>query len=609
MSVTSGVDYQIRVPAIGLNEFDAVARSIAGLTRSIGEASKSIDQIAAQLNRTGQGLQSAAGGAQHFQTQMHGMSASTEEAHGSIGMLTEGLGEMAAAVGIAFSVEKVVEWGNKILEVTAEYQGFQNRIKFASIDTADAGANMDYLSKVVKDMHLPVKQVFDGFSQMEGGLKGTAIQGDKLRNLFTGVSAAAASLHLGDAELQRTLYDFKEIGERGLSMRYEASLAGNLPGINDVVRKTFGKSMHELQQAGMSGTDFLAKLGPGLFEYFKSGLANFGSSLQASINDTANAVYLKQVEVGEKLEGFYLGLMSDMRGFVTTAGDAVIESIDFIGNHFGDVRNQINEMSIVMAKSLSNIDTGAILHSAGEVFNEYVHNIWSGLKPLIESIWQFKDQAIAVFGFIGQAVGGLIRGLGEYFGFVYKVMAGVIDVLHTVYVILDKLGIIGEVVSDFKFIGAVLEGMGKEFERIYNDYIKPILDAISKAYHMVKDLLGIKDSTLNVKYEAPKDTFPYAPNNFGFGWNGKGEQAIDPFGTAAETKGKNDNILAETRGGVSAAGAGNHVRNVIVTIEKFVGIENMTYDHAVHNTRKIEQVVSNMFTNSIRDSEIALGQQ
>ena len=160
--------------------------------------------------------------------------------------LSDTIKEVGVAMGIAFGIEKIFEVGKEILNVTAEFEGYANRIKFASENTADATLNMAFLNDEVARLHLPMKEVNEQFSEMQAGLVGTGIEGAKLRTLFDGISTAAATLHLGPYQLQRTMYDLKEIGEIGLNARIEKSLATALPGINDIVKKTFGKTMHEL---------------------------------------------------------------------------------------------------------------------------------------------------------------------------------------------------------------------------------------------------------------------------------------------------------------------------------------------------------------------------
>jgi hypothetical protein len=230
-----------------------------------------------------------------------------------------------------FAIEKVREFAKEVLHVTAEFEGFDNRIKYASENTTDAINNMQFLRREVDALHLPMRQVYEGFSEMEAGLKGTGIEGQRLRNLFEGISTASATLHLPEYQLQRTLYDLKEIGEIGLNMRIERSLGTALPGIGKIVKDTFGKSMHDLQLEGMSGAAFLDKLGPALKKQFESGLAAYGESLQAKMADTGNRFLQMQIDMGEKLKPVYIALMDTLIALMDKVGGFV----GFLNNHSG----------------------------------------------------------------------------------------------------------------------------------------------------------------------------------------------------------------------------------------------------------------------------------
>lgn len=204
-----------------------------------------------------------------------------------------------------FAVDKLFETAKEVAKVTAEFEGFENRIKFASLGAQDFQKNMGFLNQEVQQLHLPKEQLYDSFSEMQAGLVGTGIEGEKLRVIFDGISTAAATLHLPNDQLQRTLYDLKEIGEIGLNKRIERSLSTALPGIGDIVKKSFGKSMDELQKEGITGAAFLEKLGPALKNRFKDGLKNFGDSLQGAKNDMENAWTDLALKIGSKLEPMF----------------------------------------------------------------------------------------------------------------------------------------------------------------------------------------------------------------------------------------------------------------------------------------------------------------
>lgn len=241
--------------------------------------------------------------------------------------------EVGEFIAKAFAVEKIIEFGKKILDTTAEFEGFDNRIRFASLNAYDAQKNIAFLGNEIDRLHIPMRQAFEGFSEMQAGLVGTGIEGDRLRTLFEGISTAAATLHLPAYQLQRTLYDLKEIGEIGINMRIARSLSTALPGINKIVKDTFHKSLHELEKEGIGGGEFLAKLGPALTKHFEGGLANFSQSLQAKMTDVGNTVTKTYLEMGDKLRPFFVNILGDIgKVFDSAPVQFFIENIGGLAN-------------------------------------------------------------------------------------------------------------------------------------------------------------------------------------------------------------------------------------------------------------------------------------
>lgn len=232
-------------------------------------------------------------------------------------------GELKNKIAEAFAAYEVMRFGRELVTMTAEFEGFQNRIKFASVDMVDAAQNLAFVREEAEKLHLPMRQIYEGFSEMEAGLRGTGIEGDRLRSLFEGISTAAATLHLPTYQLQRTLYDLKEIGEIGINARIMRSLSTALPGIGPLIQKTFGKGWKELEKEGISGSDFLQKLGPALQKNFEGGLGQYGESLQAKMVDAQNKFVQAQLQVGEKLKPVFIGLMETISGVLNRVSDFV----------------------------------------------------------------------------------------------------------------------------------------------------------------------------------------------------------------------------------------------------------------------------------------------
>lgn len=221
-----------------------------------------------------------------------------EESMEKMGDTARMVGERMAEI---FAVREIYEFGKELMNTAAEFETFANVIKYSSRNMIDATDNMEYIGAAVTRLHMPIKEAYQGFSELQAGLIGTGIEGEKLRKMFEGISTAATVLHLPKHALEMVLYDFKEIGERGLNMRNMRSLMGWLPGINQVVKETFHKSFDELEKEGLSGAYFLDKLSGGLQKHFAPGLGNAGHSLQAEINDMGTAFTRLKLEMGDNL--------------------------------------------------------------------------------------------------------------------------------------------------------------------------------------------------------------------------------------------------------------------------------------------------------------------
>lgn len=239
--------------------------------------------------------------------------AQTRRAEQSMERMGENMRKVGERVAEIFAAREILRFGREILDLTAEFQGYNNVIKFSSRNTVDAARNFDFLGNIITRLHLPMRETFQGFSEMQAGLIGTGIEGEKLRKVFEGIATASSVLHLNQHTLEMILYDFKEIGERGLNMRNWRSLVGWLPGAGGVVREHFGKTFEELEKEKMDPGKFLQGFSEGLQKHFSSGLANVSHSLQAVMNDTQTAWTATMLKMGENLEPVFVKIMKGIQ--------------------------------------------------------------------------------------------------------------------------------------------------------------------------------------------------------------------------------------------------------------------------------------------------------
>lgn len=244
-----------------------------------------------------------------------------EGAEKAANKLETSLGHVGEAVAAAFAIHKIIEFGTEILHVTAEFEGFDNIIKYSSINSGDATKNLDYINEAIVRLHLPMKEAKEQFSEMEAGMLGTGVEGEKLRSLFEGVAQASSTLHLSADQFSRSAYAIKEIGELGtLQARQLRMLAMALPGSMQIAADALGVSSHGLHEQMKKGlvtaSTFLPKFAIQLQKQFGAGLTNAGNSLIAKMNDTQNEFIKLQLQMGEDLKPVYIALMSNIIDFI-----------------------------------------------------------------------------------------------------------------------------------------------------------------------------------------------------------------------------------------------------------------------------------------------------
>lgn len=380
--------------------------------------------------------------------------------------LSAKLSEIGTKLGEVFAIRELFHFGKEILNTTAEFEGFENRIKFASRNSYDAAENMAFLRDEVTKLHMPLRQAYEGFSEMQAGLVGTGIEGDRLRSLFAGISTAAATLHLPEYSLQRTLLDFKEIGEIGLNRRIYRSLGTALPGIGGVIKEAFGKSFDELEKSGISGSEFLAKIGPALEKRFSSGLANWGQSLQAKLTDTKNSVTNLMLDLGTRLEPTFVKILNGIQGAFNSA------PVQYLVEHINDLVAVVGRIIPMWAayKTIMAI-VNSVTMETGILFK-----IIEGAQLTL--MFGFEGLSVAVGGFstllAGIGWGALAAGIGY----------AVVEIIN----MNDEIKALVDSITNLDDIAQKMGGQGKRYTDIQLMYSTRGTMNDEEKSHLYKDL-------------------------------------------------------------------------------------------------------------------------
>lgn len=268
----------------------------------------------------------------------------TQQMQDNFGALGQAANSLKNVLIEAFAVREIFSFGKELMHTAAEFEGFTNVIKYSSNGIVDAARNLDYVRDSIDRLHLPMKETYESFSEMQAGFYGTGIEGEKLRKVFEGVAEASSVLHLQPAQFSRVTFALKEIGELGtLQARQLRMLSFALPGAGNLAAQALGMTSEKLHAAMKKGqinaSDFLPKFAETLTKHFQGGLGNSGNSLISQMNDEKNSIIKLYVDMGESLKPFFVDVLhtvaSTMKQIKSiwdsiTGNSSFVESLKFI---------------------------------------------------------------------------------------------------------------------------------------------------------------------------------------------------------------------------------------------------------------------------------------
>jgi|GEM_PF-3714312 len=444
---------------------------------------------------------------------------------GQFDSLLEAAKGVAEAMAAAFAVREVVEFGKELMHITSEYQNFDNVIKYTSQNSADATQNLTYIKGAIDRLHLPMQQAYQSFAEMQAGFYGTGIEGQKLRSVFEGVAEAATVLHLDPQRFESTMLFLKEMGEMGtVQARQMRSLAMSLPGAMSIAAKAMNMGtaqFHEAMKKGeIKSADFIPKFTTQLSKQFAPGLPNAGNSLQAKMNDANNAMEKLKLSVGNAFIPVFteiLTVVDKVFSGIKSKWDSISGSINFDGI--------IKTMENVGRQIFAYISP--VLNALKPVF-AFVYN---GVLEIISSLSQFQPEIQAVAAFVQMLFTKLASYVGPVLQWIFHSVAVTIDILHTLYKLLERLGVISLIGKIAQGVWWVLEQVGKAIVWLYDHTLKPIFDKVAEWYGKLKEWLNIK-GTADVKAQfeqvvIKKPEGKKAEPDFGMDKKGKSNPVID----------------------------------------------------------------------------------
>ncbi|MEK7947638.1 phage tail tape measure protein [Pigmentiphaga sp. YJ18] len=302
--------------------------STAGLTRAellrlqaaqMGVTNQAAPFIA-QIEAAQSSMQRAAGQSSALRAGLDRITGGASSAAARLGELTANLSPLATAfvgVGVGVPVLAGLETAayravRGMVEVQAQVDKITIGLKFINGgNLVAAGEDMGYLRDMANRLGLDVAQTTQDFIGLAAASRGTSLEGERTRDIFTAVSEASTVLHLSAGETSGALTAIQQMMSKGTVQAEElrGQLGERLPGAFQIAARAMGVTTEELskmlEQGQVIATDFLPKFAAQLRKEFSGSVEEASASAQAALGRSGTAwTDLKQTMVDSGLGEF-----------------------------------------------------------------------------------------------------------------------------------------------------------------------------------------------------------------------------------------------------------------------------------------------------------------
>lgn len=237
---------------------------------------------------------------------------------------SQAVGAFAAYIGAG----AVAQATRSIVQSTNALIGWQNALKAVSPDAQAAASSLEYIRSEADRLGLELESLAGIFSRFSAATRGTSLEGEQTREIFTAMAEAARVLNLSTDGVAGAFRALEQMVSKGSVQAEELrqQLGERLPGAFRMVADAMGVSTAELnkmlERGEVTAEEMLPKLAARLREVYSAAAVNAANSPAAEFNRLSNALFDLRVAVGES------GVMEGLTRGAREATDALRNVVD-----------------------------------------------------------------------------------------------------------------------------------------------------------------------------------------------------------------------------------------------------------------------------------------
>ena len=325
-------------------------------------------------------------------------------------------------------------------------QSFRNTLSAISPSAAEAAASSQFILDVVDKYNTPLQSARDGFAKLYASMQPAGFNGNEIRDLFLGISQAAATFGMSSDKVDRVNYAFAQMASKGqvMSEELKGQLGDVLPGAMAIFAEAagfkgpesitkFSKALEDGAYKGEAMKTLLTNVGLIMRQEFGPGAEGAARTFQGVINRMQNSLTLLYESFGF-LNAVVMPMTSGIKtvtdGFkafftgqaAQTAGGSVFaKQLEALRPAFEGIAANIKQiLPLLQSFASTALSLGqALLQIAGNPFVGYLARIYLSVLPLTMALRVLNLQVLIPL------IGSFLRAIPAFISFNAAMMSGV----------------------------------------------------------------------------------------------------------------------------------------------------------------------------------------
>lgn len=187
----------------------------------------------------------------------------------------------------------------QVIQAAASLQSYENSLRAVTKTNEEFSKSSQFVLGLVDKYNIPLQAAEQGFVKLYASMRPAGFEGNQIRDLFTGISKASATLGLSSDKVDRVTYAFSQMASKGQLMSEEVSnqLGDVIPGALSIMASaagmdiaTFKKAMEDGVFVGDKFKKVMLEIPKVLDREFGAGAEGAAKTIQGSLNRMSNSV-------------------------------------------------------------------------------------------------------------------------------------------------------------------------------------------------------------------------------------------------------------------------------------------------------------------------------